>query len=404
MTEKASRKYIKTKFEGVFYRLSTKRDPRTGEFDRVYCFWYADAEGKGHWKSVGRHSQGERPATARQARMKFLAEMAGGRNPAVREKVTVGDAVDAYIEWARAEKKHIDIPARQYAKHLRPRVHALPILSLTPGLLTSLKAQLAATPKAVPQSQKAKVGVAPGPVQYLSDQTVHHLFSFLRRAINRAIATGLWDGVNPVESKRSGAWKMPKVDNKALRFLSPAEAAGLLDALGVLSRPLHDMAYLSLKTGLRATEIFKLRVQDVDVHAGILHVTSKGGRRDPVHATADVIEMLREYMEPGGGFLFPGRGDEPIKSTSSTFARAVQALELAPKDGDRRYAVTFHTLRHTFASWLAQSGKVSLLELKALLRHESLAMTQRYAHLIPGQEREKLSIIDTVLGSVKEHD
>ena len=78
---KGERKYIKTKFEGVFHRLSARRDPRTGEFDRVYCFWWADAEGKGHWKTVGRHSMGERPQTARTARAEFLTQMAGGANP-----------------------------------------------------------------------------------------------------------------------------------------------------------------------------------------------------------------------------------------------------------------------------------------------------------------------------------
>ena len=57
-----TRKYTKTKFEGVFFRQSAKRDPRTGEYDKIYCFWYADHEGKGHWKTVGRHSKGVRPA------------------------------------------------------------------------------------------------------------------------------------------------------------------------------------------------------------------------------------------------------------------------------------------------------------------------------------------------------
>ena len=71
--------------------------------------------------------------------------------------------------------------------------------------------------------------------------------------------------------------------------------------------------------------------------------------------------------------------------------------QLDTSGGNSRYAVTFHTLRHTFASWLAQSGKVTLLELQKLMRHESLAMTQRYAHLIPGQERSKLAIIDNLL-------
>ena len=61
-----TRKYTKTKFEGVFFRQSAKRDPRTGEYDKIYCFWYAEHEGKGHWKTVGRHSKGvPRPRSER---------------------------------------------------------------------------------------------------------------------------------------------------------------------------------------------------------------------------------------------------------------------------------------------------------------------------------------------------
>ena len=80
MGKQNNRKLIKTKFEGVFYRLSSKKDPRTGGPDRVYYFWYSDADGKGHWKTVGRHSKGERPQSARIARAKFLNELAAGNN------------------------------------------------------------------------------------------------------------------------------------------------------------------------------------------------------------------------------------------------------------------------------------------------------------------------------------
>jgi integrase len=79
------------------------------------------------------------------------------------------------------------------------------------------------------------------------------------------------------------------------------------------------------------------------------------------------------------------------------FGFAVKRLGFAPEDGDSLYAVTFHTLRHTFASWLAQSGKVSLIELQKLMRHANINMTMRYAHLIPGQETEKLSVIEDIL-------
>lgn len=191
---------------------------------------------------------------------------------------------------------------------------------------------------------------------------------------------------------------MPRVDNHRLRFFTPTEANALLAKLTETSQQLHDMALLSLKTGLRATEIFKLRAQDINAHADILHVRAKGGTVQTVHAPKDVILMLLSYERTGAEPIFQERGTGgEIKRISDAFSRAVAALGLDNSSGNSHFAVTFHTLRHTFASWLAQSGQVSLIELKQLMRHNTLAMTQRYAHLIPGEERKKLSIIDTLL-------
>jgi site-specific recombinase XerD len=58
----------------------------------------------------------------------------------------------------------------------------------------------------------------------------------------------------------------------------------------------------------------------------------------------------------------------------TVYNNAVEAAELDD--------VTFHTLRHTFASWAVMRG-VTLKELQELLGHSSLAMTMRYAHLAP---------------------
>jgi len=55
-----------------------------------------------------------------------------------------------------------------------------------------------------------------------------------------------------------------------------------------------------------------------------------------------------------------------------------------------RQRVIFHTLRHTFASWLVMEG-VDLYTVKELLGHKDLTMTQRYAHLVT----------DTLRGAVK---
>ncbi len=392
MSNATTRKYIKTKFEGVFYRMSAKRDPRTGELDRVYAFWYSDNEGKGHWKTVGRHSQGIRPQTARLARTKFLAEFSDtGENPEERRKMTVGKAIEAYVAWAEATNRSVFSNISQYNMHMKPRLHNVPIGDVTPAMLTNIMREMLKTPLGTARKEKAKV-------KFLSPESINHAFAFIRAAVNRAVASGLWRGGNPFATKRGGPWEALKVNNKRLRFFTPDEARALLAELKVRVPQLHDMALLSLRTGLRATEIFRLKGQDLDVHSGVLHIIAKGGMREAVRIPEDMIAMLAGYNRAPGEPIFktPESG-KAYGRIPPSFKLAVAKLKLASEDGDTLYAVTFHTFRHTFASWLAQSSQVSLLELQKLMRHKHISMTLRYAHLIPGQEVGKLAIIDAML-------
>ncbi len=68
-----------------------------------------------------------------------------------------------------------------------------------------------------------------------------------------------------------------------------------------------------------------------------------------------------------------------IPSVKALYKRVIRACKRAKVKHTSR-----HGLRHTYASWLISSGKVSLAEVQALLGHSSPVMTQRYAHLIPG--------------------
>ena len=402
MSDVTSRKYIKTKFEGVFYRLSSKkRNPKTGEPDRIYCFCYTDAQGKGHWKTVGRHSEGVRPPMVKSERAKFIAEIAvTGVNPAARDNVTIGQLVDAYLEWGRSEGKYVDQHYSQYKAHLKAKIHDLPVSDLSSGLLSNLKAELLATPTGNTKSKKGsgvKSGDKAKPRKTLAGQTVNNIFSFMRSAINRAIATGTWSGVNPLSTK-GGTWKMVRANNERLRFLTREEAKALLDDLEKRHPQLHDMALLSLRTGLRPTEIFKLRGQDVDANGCGLYIIQKGGKRVFVRVPEDMIQMLQAYRrKPAEPIFQQPRKRTAFDKTPACFQTAVRKLGLASKDGDSLYAITLHTMRHTFASWLAQSGKVTLMELQKLMRHKTITMTMRYAHLFPGQENEKLSIIGDML-------
>ena len=133
---------------------------------------------------------------------------------------------------------------------------------------------------------------------------------------------------------------------------------------------------MALRTGLRATEIFKLRGQDVDAAADVLYIIAKGGSRTAVRIPADIAAMLREYHRNPGEPLFktPESGGAFIQIPPG-FRRAVNRLGLAPKDGDSLYdpvvinnfaAITFrvHALRQQFSDLqitLAQFPHTGLL-------------------------------------------
>lgn len=366
----AGRKHQKTKYPGVYFR-------ETGNDDRSYEVCYRDAAGKLCWHTVGRHSAGIRPAYANQVRGDLLKEVAAGKNPAAARKFTVGEAVACYLAWAEAEGKHTGPDRNRYECHLRDRLQALPLAAVTPQILIETKQRLSQT---------------------LGDQSVRHAFGFLRRAANHAIAVRSLGIANPFSIKRGGVFRLPRAENAAVRFLTPDEASRLLSTLLGRSQQVHDMALLSLRTGLRLTEIFDIKGQDLDPIAGLVHFTAKGGQRQHVPAAGDILTMLRAYDREPDEHVFQARDGGPMRNgVSRTFERTVADLQLNDGITDARRRVRFHTLRHTFASWLAQSGEVTLQELMEYMRHERIEMTLRYAHLIPGHQRDKLRIIQDKL-------
>lgn len=94
-----------------------------------------------------------------------------------------------------------------------------------------------------------------------------------------------------------------------------------------------------------------------------------------------------------GDLIFKSRKGTCIREVSDSFSRTVERLGLNRGIGDRRQRVCFHTLRHTFASWLALSGK-SILLIKELLRHSSVTLSERYSHLLADQKQQAITVFD----------
>ncbi|WP_233863527.1 tyrosine-type recombinase/integrase [Paraburkholderia adhaesiva] len=143
---------------------------------------------------------------------------------------------------------------------------------------------------------------------------------------------------------------------------------------------LRPAVLVSIMTGLRKGELFNLRWSDVDfAHHFITvrdeHAKSGKQRHIPINAALhDVLVTWKPLAHPDSEYVFAGETGEPIQDMKKSFASVLKAARIE----DFRW----HDMRHTFASWLVQSG-VDLNVVRELLGHATLEMTQRYAHLAP---------------------
>lgn len=213
-------------------------------------------------------------------------------------------------------------------------------------------------------------------------RTIQYCLAVVRQVFNYALNNNLFEGKNPAGA--TGGVKRPKVDNRRTRFLSRQEAADILKILSERTPNIHDMALFALYTGARAGEVFNLKWGDADLFQGVAMLTdTKSGKNRAVYLTKDVKDMLarrRPENPQGAALVFTARGDIKITRISNSFAKVVNELKLNEGVTDPRQRVMFHTLRHTFASWLAMDG-INPFHLKELLGHSDLKLTERYSHL-----------------------
>jgi integrase len=212
-----------------------------------------------------------------------------------------------------------------------------------------------------------------------SPRSLQYVFATIRQIWNMARRDGLINGDSPTKQV-----KVPKIDNKRIRFLSHEEADLLLEALK--EDPLtHDLALLSLQTGLRVGEMAKLKWSHVDLDRGIIHIMDpKGGEGRVAYITKKLKTMFKSRKRRGpNDHVFLRQDGEPITDMPRIFFDVVKDLGFNEDITDPRQKVVAHTLRHTFASWHVEAG-TDLYTLKTLMGHSVMAMTERYAHLSNG--------------------
>jgi integrase len=224
-------------------------------------------------------------------------------------------------------------------------------------------------------------------------QTVTHILGLIRFIYNYAIKTGLYHGNNPVNID------LPKKDNARIRFLDKKEANLLLNALKNRSKYIYSISVMSLYTGMRLSEITTLKWSEINMEQKIIHILDpKNGKNRVVNIPKIVYDMLIQISpkEKNQPVFQRGKGGQATPSLH-LFERVVKELGLNDGITDERQKVIFHSLRHTFASWMVMAG-TDLYTVSNLLGHSSLQMTKRYAHLSPEFTKRTIETIDNNFG------
>jgi len=180
----------------------------------------------------------------------------------------------------------------------------------------------------------------------------------------------------------------PKGEKRLPKFLSVDDAFALVEKPdGTAFIPVRDRAILELlySSGLRVSEICALNIDDINLRNEALKVRGKGKKERLVPVGSKALEALRHYLierlsirrslgRETGEALFVSRAGGRLTE------RTMRRIVFRYSDEALASPVSPHTLRHTFATHLLQSG-ADLRVIQELLGHSSLSTTQKYTHL-----------------------
>ncbi len=271
----------------------------------------------------------------------------------------------AYSEYANGRY------ARSYCKNIAVSLNSL----------KEVVGDVSLTYIGVREVEKFLARIGPGK----SDRTVRAYFVTVASAFETAIRWGL------LESNPFRKVKRPRLRELIPAHLTPVEFAAVLKVEP--DRDLRDLYTCAVSTGMRLGELAALDWHDVDFDQRVIRVrntatfTTKNRRNRTIPMTCQLCALLAERQKvTTTSHVFSFEGRRITKDIASrNFKQCVVKAGLNP-------AIHFHSMRHSFATWLVQS-EVSLYTVQRLLGHSSIAMTQVYSHLSPSDMHDAVGVI-----------
>ena len=283
------------------------------------------------------------------------------------DKHTLANAINRFILEELPKKPKIKIDQERHLLWFKEELGYKTLHEISPALITEIKGKFLRE-----KTRNNKLRKPQTWNRYLT--SISCVFEACRR-------DWMWLESNPARRVRREREAPGRV-----RFLSEDERTRLLDACQKSpSLNLYPLVVLTLSTGMRRSEVWKLTWQQVDLARGVIILSetkNKEYRRVPVQGLA--LELLKQHARVrriDTNFVF---ASDNSSKTGQPFhldgfwAKAVKASGLEN--------FRFHDLRHSTASYLAMNG-ASLLEIAEILGHKTLQMVKRYSHLAESHTR-----------------
>jgi integrase len=335
-----------------------KAKERDGVFQRKdrSGWWvsYVDASGKRKKEKVTAHTRTQAMTALSQIKTRIERDSILGVKSA--SEITTADLLKRFKAYQKA--------------HLRPTTFVR-----LDGILETLKAALPVQAKEITRRTVADYIMKRS--ETVSAGTVAKEFATLNHALRLAVEWELLT-VNPAQ----GAM-LPRQSEGRTRYLSPTEFKAALEAAPDWTR--GPMA-LAAFTGMRRGEILGLCWKDVDLDGQRVYLpdTKNGTLRVlTLNQLATQVFKSLPVGEPGTLVFLDVDAAKLSTYTKRVFA-SVGIMD-----------ASFHSLRHTAASWLVMEG-VDLYTVGKILGHKTPRMTQRYAHLSPGYLATAVNKLDGV--------
>ena len=295
-------------------------------------------------------------------------------------RVTVADAMDAYLQRIESEGRsaHTVRDARYRDRALiRPTLGKLQIVELTTDRLRRWRDDLV---KVAPrlrtrngEKQKHR-NVSGDDARRARRASANRTWTILRAALNQAFNDG--------KVSSDSAWRkvkpFRKVDAARVRYLTVAEAKRLINACDPDFRPLVQAA---LYTGARYGELIRLTVSDFNPDVGTISVLqSKSGKPRHVVLTAEGRTFFSQLVAGrAGDELMLRKSDGGIWGMSHQLRPMAETIERGRIEPE----ISFHGLRHTWASLAVMNGVPLMVVAKNMGHADTRMVEKHYGHLAP---------------------